>query len=100
MSNLQLIELCLSPSSKVSDIVDNIEGILHDPQLPIPPDIIIPRYLEDLHSVNEESQIAAARALGELGIVDPTVVMALVQALHDSNTWVRRYSGNYRPESS
>jgi len=92
MPYLQLIELSLSPSSKIADILETIESILHDPQLPIPVEIIIPKYLGDLQNINEDLRINAARALGELGIVDHKVVDALVAALHDSNTWVRRYS--------
>lgn len=93
MPYLQLIELCLSPSSKINDILETIETILHDPQLPIPVEVIIPKYLEDLRNdVNEESRINAARALGDLGITDPIVVDALEKTLHDPNTWVRRYS--------
>jgi len=92
MPYLQLIELCLSPSCKVTDILDSIEAILHDPQLPIPADIIIPKYLQDLDSVNEDSQISAARAFGELGIADEKVIEALLKVLSDRSSWVRRYS--------
>jgi hypothetical protein len=92
MPYLQLIELCLSPSSRVGDIMENIESILHDPQLPIPREIIVPKLLGDLPSANEDLRINAARTLGELGIGEAPVVTALVTALHDQSTWVRRYA--------
>jgi len=93
MPYLQLIELCLSPSSKITDILDTIESMVHDPQLPMPVEIIIPKYLEDMQNkVNEDLRINASRALGDLGITDSKVVDALLAALHDPNTWVRRYS--------
>jgi len=90
---LQLIELCLSPSSRLNDILESIESMLHDPQLPIPVEIIIPKYLEDMtNTTNEDARINASRALGELGIADHKVIEALVKALQDGNIWVRRYS--------
>jgi len=92
MPYLQLIELCLSPSSRINDIMENIETILHDPQLPIPVEIIVPKLLADLPSANEDLRINAARTLGELGVAEHDVVSALVKALHDDSIWVKRYA--------
>jgi len=93
MPYLQLIELCLSPSSKIMDILDTIEAIVHDPLLPIPVEIIVPKLLEDLqNTVNDEARITAARALGDLALAEEKVVGPLIIAIHDSNTWVKRYA--------
>lgn len=38
------------------DILDTIEAIVHDPLLPIPVEIIVPKLLEDLqNTVNDEA---------------------------------------------
>jgi len=93
MPYLQLIELCLSPSSKINDILETIETIVHDPQLPIPIEIIIPKYLTDIQNQTDiDLRINASRALGDLGSTEQKVIDALVEALHDSSPWVRRYS--------
>jgi len=92
MPFLQLVELCLSPSSKIGEILDAIDVIMHDPQLPIPIELIVPKLLEDLPKGNDEQRISAAKQFGDLGKIDAKVIDSLKLALSDSNMWVRRYS--------
>jgi len=92
MPYLQLIELCLSPSSKITEIIDSIDGIMHDPQLPIPVEMIVPQLLDELPKGTDDQRISAAKQFGDIGIADPKVIAALKSALKDVNVWVRRYS--------
>jgi serine/threonine protein kinase len=93
MPYLQLIELCLSPSSKIVDILDTIDVITHDPQLPVPVELIIPGLLNDLPKGSEEKRVTAARQLGEIGHHDHAkVIPVLTTSLTDTNSWVKRYA--------
>jgi len=92
MPYLQLVELCLSPSSKIGEIIDTIDAIIHDPQLPVPVEMVVPQLLDDLPKGTDEQRISAARQFGDLGIVDQKVISSLKLALKDTNVWVRRYS--------
>jgi len=96
MPYLQLIELCLSPAAKIGEILDLVEAISHDPQLPIPVEIILPKLLEDLPKGNDDLRVAAAKTLGELVIMDQkveaTIIAALSEALNDPDVWVKRHA--------
>jgi len=93
MPYLQLVELCLSPSSKIAEILDTIDVITHDPQLPVPVELIIPGLLSDLPKGSDDKRVTAARQLGEIGHHDHAkVIPVLTESLRDPNPWVKRYA--------